>query len=81
MQPFCQNLYSNQSSHYKQNPLFCKQLIVILNWRFFIDRLRQTLADTCASSGCNKRKIIYKNTSFRTNMKLNKVKMVSVYKT
>ena len=43
--------------------------------------LWQTLADTRASLQCNKREIIYKNISLIKNIKLNKVKKISIYKT
>ena len=43
--------------------------------------LWQTLADTRASLQWNKREIIYKNISLIKNIKLNKVKKISIYKT
>ena len=43
--------------------------------------LWQTLADTRARLQCNEREIIYTNTSLITNIKLNKVKKISIYKT
>ena len=36
MHSFCQTLLSNQSSHYKQNPLFCKQVYNAIKEKLFI---------------------------------------------
>lgn len=46
--------------------------------KIFIDKLKQALAGTSASLQCNKREVIYKNTSFLTKIKLNKVKKASI---
>ena len=43
--------------------------------------MANTLADTRASLQCNKREIVYKNTSLITIIKLNEVKKISIYKT
>lgn len=46
--------------------------------KIFIDKLKKALAGTSASLQCNKREVIYKNTSFLTKIKLNKVKKASI---
>ena len=40
--------------------------------KIFNDKLKKALAGTSASLQCNKREVIYKNTSFLTKIKLNK---------
>ena len=50
----------------------CLKIRVSIELKIFIDKLKQALAGTSASLQCNKREVIYKNTSFLTKIKLNK---------
>ena len=54
-----------------------------VTWKPPIEDLygKHSQTHTRASLQCNKREIIYKNTSLIKNIKLNKVKKISIYKT